>query len=196
MDTESLITQAQAGNEEAMNELIKTYFPLVSVNAKNFFIIGADREDLVQEGLIGLLKAIKSYNIEKSSFNSFAMLCIRRQIFSAIKSANSKKNTILNEAILNSFTYSEAENNFEENFISSNNNPEDIFLSQEKLKNFEDFVASDFSKLEKAVFKYLIRGYSYKEIAEQLSSNLKSIDNAMQRIKKKSEAWIKKYNLN
>ena len=196
MNTDELIVKAQSGDDEAMNELIKIYFPLVSVNAKNFFIIGAEKEDLVQEGLLGLLKAIKSYNFEKSSFNTFANLCVRRQILSAIKSANSKKNSALNEAILNSSAKSEEKSILELETMSSDSSPEDIFFNQKKLKDFQEYTEKNFSKLEKEVFDYLIRGYSYKEIAVQLKNNPKSIDNAIQRIKKKSEIWINKYNLN
>lgn len=194
MNIEKLIIEAQSGNEEAMNELIKIYFPLVSINTKNFFIIGAEKEDLIQEGLLGLLKAIKYYNPNKISFNNFAILCIRRQIFSAIKSANSKKNMLLNEALSNS-SISDSDD-FELDFISSENSPEEIFFSKDKLENFYKYTLTNFSELEKKVFEYMIRGYSYKEIASQLEVSPKSIDNSIQRIRKKAETWFKIYNLN
>lgn len=194
MDLEKLIIEAQNGNDEAMNELIKIYFPLVSINTKNYFIIGAEKEDLVQEGLLGLLKAIKYYNPNKISFNNFAILCIRRQIFSAIKSANSKKNMVLNEALSNS-SISDSDD-FELDFISTESSPEEIFFSKDKLENFHKYTSTNFSELEKKVFEYMIRGYSYKEIARQLEVNPKSIDNSIQRIKKKAETWFKTYNLN
>lgn len=193
MITEDLIIKAQNGDNEAIDELIKEYFPLVSVNAKKFFIIGAEQEDLVQEGLIGLLKAIKFYKIEKSSFKTFANLCIKTQIFSAIKMANNKKNMALNEAILNSS--SEEKEKMEINLISDKNNLEDVFINKERLIKFKEFTKSNFSSFEREIFEYLIRGYSYQEIAKILSIESKSVDNAIQRIKKKAETWINKYNL-
>ena len=122
MDANELIIKAQNDDEEAINELIKLYFPLVTTNAKNFFLIGAEKEDLIQEGLLGLFKAIKYYKSEKSSFNSFAILCIRRQIFSAIKLANRQKNMLLNEAILNPLNISEEKDiPISSEFISADN---------------------------------------------------------------------------
>nr|WP_241634056.1 sigma-70 family RNA polymerase sigma factor [Fusobacterium gastrosuis] len=195
MNVEKLIIEAQRGDEEAMNELIKIYFPLVSINTKNFFIIGAEKEDLVQEGLLGLLKAIKYYDPSKTSFNNFAILCIRRQILSAIKSANSKKNMILNEAISNNLI-SDEYSTLELDFASNDSSPEEIFFSKNKLENFQKFTLINFSELEKKVLEYIIRGYSYKEIAKQLEVSPKSIDNSIQRIRKKAETWLKTYNLN
>nr|WP_293994163.1 sigma-70 family RNA polymerase sigma factor [uncultured Fusobacterium sp.] len=195
MNVEKLIIEAQRGDEEAMNELIKIYFPLVSINTKNFFIIGAEKEDLVQEGLLGLLKAIKYYDPSKTSFNNFAILCIRRQILSAIKSANSKKNMILNEAISNNLI-SDEYSTLELDFASNDSSPEEIFFSKNKLENFQRFTLINFSELEKKVLEYIIRGYSYKEIAKQLEVSPKSIDNSIQRIRKKAETWLKTYNLN
>lgn len=197
MNTDDLIFKAQNNDEEAINDLIKFYLPLVSINVKNFFLIGADREDLIQEGLLGLFKAIKYYKSEKSSFNTFAVLCIRRQIFSAIKLANSNKNMALNEAILNSSNISEeCDTQSSLKFIIDESSPEHIFFNKDKFINFKKYADRKFSKLEKQVLEYLIRGYSYKEIAKQLNTNLKSIDNTIQRIKKKSEIWINEYNMN
>lgn len=196
MNADELVIKAQNGDNEAVNELIEKYFPLVSVNAKKYFIIGGEQEDLVQEGLLGLLKAIKFYDSSKSSFNSFAILCVRHQILSAIKSANSQKNLVLNEAILNSTNNSLEENKeYDLELLQENETPENIFFNREKIKSFIEYSKDNFSKFEKEVFEYMIRGYSYKEIAKHLQKNTKSIDNAIQRIKKKSEIWINKYNL-
>lgn len=197
MNTDDLIFKAQNNDEEAINDLIKLYLPLVSINAKDFFLIGAEKEDLIQEGLLGLFKAIKYYKSERSSFNTFAILCIRRQIFSAIKLSNSNKNMALNEAILNSSNiFEESNTNLNLELISDESSPEHIFLNKEKLTNFKDYADKKFSKFEKQVLEYLVRGYSYREIAKQLNMNLKSVDNAIQRIKKKSEIWINEYNMN
>lgn len=196
MDIDNLIIKAQNGDDESMDEIIKTYFPLVSTNAKKFFLVGAETEDLIQEGLLGLFKAIKAYMPQKSSFKTFANLCVKRQIFSAIKTANSQKNYPLNEAILNFNNYNKKDDNLDDNFFSFDISPENIFFNKEKLQNFKEYTEKNFSNLEKQVFEYLIRGYTYKEIAKQLKTATKSIDNAIQRIKKKSESWMKKYNLN
>lgn len=197
MNTDDLIFKAQNNDEEAANDLIKLYLPLVSINVKDFFLIGAEKDDLIQEGLLGLFKAIKYYKSEKSSFNTFAILCIRRQIFSAIKSANSNKNMVLNEAILNASNISEEyENRLNLDLISDLTSPEYIFLNKDKFGNFKKYADKNFSKLEKQVLEYLIRGYSYREIAKELSMSLKSVDNAIQRIKKKSEIWLSEYNMN
>lgn len=193
MNMENLIRQAQSGDDEAVDELIKKFFPLVSINARKFFIIGAEQEDLVQEGLIGLLKAIKFYRAEKSSFKTFASLCIKTQIFSAIKIANNQKNMALNEAILNGSDKKQEKINLELTFDKTN--PENIFIDRETIREFKKFSKNNFSSLEREIFEYLIRGYSYKEIAQILSLTAKSVDNGIQRIKKKAEIWIKKYNL-
>lgn len=193
MNMENLIRQAQSGDDEAVDELIKKFFPLVSINARKFFIIGAEQEDLVQEGLIGLLKAIKFYRAEKSSFKTFASLCIKTQIFSAIKIANNQKNMALNEAILNGSDKKQEKINLELTFDKTN--PENIFIDRETIREFKKFSKNNFSSLEREIFEYLIRGYSYKEIAQILSLAAKSVDNGIQRIKKKAEIWIKKYNL-
>ncbi|MBQ3437970.1 MAG: sigma-70 family RNA polymerase sigma factor, partial [Fusobacterium sp.] len=166
MNMENLIRQAQSGDDEAVDELIKKFFPLVSINARKFFIIGAEQEDLVQEGLIGLLKAIKFYRAEKSSFKTFASLCIKTQIFSAIKIANNQKNMALNEAILNGSDKKQEKINLELTFDKTN--PENIFIDRETIREFKKFSKNNFSSLEREIFEYLIRGYSYKEIAQIL----------------------------
>lgn len=192
-----LIKEAQNGNKEALDTILKVYIDLVSINAKKYFIIGAEQEDLIQEGVLGLLKAIKSYDKEKSQFKTFAILCIRNQIITAIKAANRQKNSILNEAILNSTNSGEKEelDDYKYAKIEDYKNPEEIYLMKEKLNNFMTYINENLSKLEKEVFNYMIRGYSYREIAKILSKELKTIDNAMQRIRNKSEIWLKQYEI-
>lgn len=192
-----LIKEAQNGNKEAIDMILKAYTDLVSINAKKYFIIGAEQEDLIQEGVLGLLKAIKSYDKEKSQFKTFAILCIRNQIITAIKVANRQKNSILNEAILNSTNSHENEelDDYKYGKIEGYKNPEEIYLMKEKLNNFMTYINENLSKLEKEVFDYMIRGYSYREIAKILSKELKTIDNAIQRIRNKSEVWLKQYEI-
>lgn len=195
-DINAILKKAQAGDSEAMNLILKEYSRLLSFNAQKYYLIGAEQEDLLQEGILGLLKAIKAYDETKSSFSTFAILCIRREMITAIKKANTQKNTVLNEA-LKTNRFLEDNKYFDDRFEihnckSSDSNPEEAYLQKEQIEEFKKFSDVNFSKFEKEVLKYLIRGYSYREIAQILSKNLKSIDNTIQRIRKKSEIWIKK----
>ena len=186
----TILKKAQTGDSEAIDWILKEYSKILSFNTQKYYLIGAEQEDLLQEGILGLLKAIKFYDETKSSFSSFAFLCIRREMISAIRKANTQKNSILNEALTTSSMIEDSSDI--DNYISSENNPEEAYLLKEEIKEFKNFSDKNFSKLEKEVLKYLIRGYSYREIAKILSKNLKSIDNTIQRIRKKSEDWINK----
>ena len=186
----TILKKAQTGDSEAIDWILKEYSKILSFNAQKYYLIGAEQEDLLQEGILGLLKAIKFYDETKSSFSSFAFLCIRREMISAIRKANTQKNSVLNEALTTSSMIEDSSDI--DNYISSENNPEEAYLLKEEIKEFKSFSDKNFSKLEKEVLKYLIRGYSYREIAKILSKNLKSIDNTIQRIRKKSEDWINK----
>lgn len=192
--TEEVIAKAQAGNSEAIDLIIKEYKNLIFLNVKNYFLVGADEDDLLQEGAIGLLKAIHAYTKGKASFKTFATLCIRRQILTAVRSSNAQKNSALNAASGNNL---ENENGSEiypkELYSNKKYNPEEIFLSKEKISDFHKFVESNFSAFEKKVFEYMVKGYSYKEIAEKLDKSPKTIDNSFQRIKRKSELWLRTY---
>ena len=192
--TEEVIAKAQAGNSEAIDLIIKEYKNLIFLNVKNYFLVGADEDDLLQEGAIGLLKAIHAYTKGKASFKTFATLCIRRQILTAVRSSNAQKNSALNAASGNNL---ENENGSEiypkELYSNKKYNPEEVFLSKEKISDFHKFVESNFSAFEKKVFEYMVKGYSYKEIAEKLDKSPKTIDNSFQRIKRKSELWLRTY---
>ena len=186
----TILRKAQTGDSEAIDWILKEYSKILSFNAQKYYLIGAEQEDLLQEGILGLLKAIKFYDETKSSFSSFAFLCIRREMISAIRKANTQKNSVLNEALATSSMIEDSSD--VDNYISSENNPEEAYLLKEEIKEFKNFSDKNFSKFEKEVLKYLIRGYSYREISKILSKNLKSIDNTIQRIRKKSEDWINK----
>ena len=175
----TILKKAQTGDSEAIDWILKEYSKILSFNAQKYYLIGAEQEDLLQEGILGLLKAIKFYDETKSSFSSFA-----------IRKANTQKNSVLNEALTTSSMIEDSSD--VDNYISSENNPEEAYLLKEEIKEFKNFSDKNFSKFEKEVLKYLIRGYSYREIAKILSKNLKSIDNTIQRIRKKSEDWINK----
>ena len=195
-DINAILKKAQSGDSEAIDLILKEYSKLLSFNAQKYYLVGAEKEDLVQEGILGLLKAIKFYDETKSSFTSFAFLCIRREMISAIRKANTQKHMVLNEALKtnaileDSANFDDEEHNIN-NYKSLESNPEEAYLLKEKIEEFKKFSENNFSKFEKEVLTYLIRGYSYREIAKILSKNLKSIDNTIQRIRKKSEEWIK-----
>ena len=190
-DINAILKKAQSGDSEAINLILKEYSKLLSFNAQKYYLVGAE-----QEGILGLLKAIKFYDETKSSFSSFAFLCIRREMISAIRKANTQKHMVLNEAlktnaILEDSAYFDDEEHNINNYKSPEGNPEEVYLLKEEIEEFKKFSENNFSRFEKEVLTYLIRGYSYREIAKILSKNLKSIDNTIQRIRKKSEEWIK-----
>lgn len=192
--TDEVIAKAQAGNSEAIDLIINEYRNLIFLNVKNYFLVGADEDDLLQEGAIGLLKAIQAYTKGKASFKTFATLCIRRQILTAVRSSNAQKNSALNAASGNNLENEDGDEVYPKELYSNKKyNPEEIFLSKEKVSDFHKFVEDNFSPFEKKVFGYMVKGYSYKEIAEKLDKSPKTIDNSFQRIKRKSELWLRTY---
>lgn len=194
MIEENDIFLAQNGNEISLEKIIKEYRSILYNNSKMFFLKGGDREDLIQEGYIGLLKAIKSFDKSKNvSFNTFANLCIRRQMITAIKNYNSDRHKHLNSAMLET-GYSSLEETFK--YKSSSilfNSPEDIILNKELLTHLSNFLNQNLSNFEKKVFKYLYQDYSYTEISNILEENSKKVDNAMQRIKRKILSYFSIY---
>lgn len=191
---DEVIKLAQNGDQEALDLILKEYKKLIYLNIRNYFLVGADQDDLLQEGTIGLLKAIKNYSEGKASFKTFATLCIRRQILTAVRSSTAQKNSALNEASGNNLETEDGHEDYPKELYSNvRYNPEAIFLSKEKLMEFQDFVEHNFSPFERQVFNYMIKGFSYKEIAEELEKTPKVIDNSFQRIKRKSELWLSTY---
>lgn len=191
---DEVIKLAQNGDQEALDLILKEYKKLIYLNIRNYFLVGADQGDLLQEGTIGLLKAIKNYSEGKASFKTFATLCIRRQILTAVRSSTAQKNSALNEASGNNLETEDGHEDYPKELYSNvRYNPEAIFLSKEKIMEFQDFVEHNFSPFERQVFNYMIKGFSYKEIAEELEKTPKVIDNSFQRIKRKSELWLSTY---
>lgn len=191
---DEVIKLAQNGDQEALDLILKEYKKLIYLNIRNYFLVGADQDDLLQEGTIGLLKAIKNYSEGKASFKTFATLCIRRQILTAVRSSTAQKNSALNEASGNNLETKDGHEDYPKELYSNvRYNPEAIFLSKEKIMEFQDFVEHNFSPFERQVFNYMIKGFSYKEIAEELEKTPKVIDNSFQRIKRKSELWLSTY---
>ena len=184
---EELILLIRNGNEEATEYLLKKYTPLVRKSSRTLYLIGADTEDLSQEGMIGLFKAIQNYQEDTTaSFYTFARLCIDRQIYSAIKASNRKKHSPLNSYISFYSQLNEDDAPLIDNLEAGNNsNPEQIILERENASHFMDLLQSHLSKMEKAVLPLYLDGQSYADIAASLNKSMKSIDNAIQRIREK-----------
>ena len=185
---EELVRLAQAGDGEALPFLLDKYKNFVRTRARSYFLIGADHEDIVQEGMIGLYKAIRDYNPEKlTTFRAFAELCVKRQIITAIKTATRQKHYALNSYVsLNKPLYDEESDRTLLDVLEGRvTNPEDLYISQEDLSHIETQIDSMLSDLEQQVLQCFLDGSSYQEIAEELGRHVKSIDNALQRIKKK-----------
>ncbi len=184
-----LIRLSRENDSYAEETLLERYKNLVKIKARTYYIIGADKDDLIQEGTIGLFKAIRDYKENNdSTFFSFADLCVTRQIMTAIKTANRQKHIPLNYSIsLNRNIYDEEENTTYLELLSDGNltNPETLFIGNEERENIEAKILKSLSKLEKQVLIYHIKGLKYTEIARILGKEDKSVDNALQRIKKK-----------
>ncbi len=186
LNDEQLIEAVHKEDKEALDFLMEKYKNLVRQKARRLFLIGGDRDDLMQEGMIGLYKAIRDYTSGgKASFSTFANLCIDRQMYSAIKASNRQKNLPLNTYI------SLSEDDFVENdakkVIFQNNlfNPEKIVIDKEHTSVLEYEFVRRLSPLEKKVFELFTKGLTYTEIAQELDKAPKAIDNALQRIKTK-----------
>ncbi len=192
MSDEGLIRASKSGDKNALEYLINKYKELVNMKVSKYFIIGAEKEDIVQEGLIGLYKAIKSYSGDKqNSFKTFANMCIERQLITAIKSSNRQKHMPLNSYLsLNESAY---ENDEETSLFDTFNShqiedPLETITKQEYYKSVEIAIDKSLSNFEKQVLNRYMQGESYIQIAEKLDTPVKSIDNAIQRIRKKATA--------
>lgn len=189
---EQLVGKIQEGDEEALTYILEKYKELVNMKVGKYFIVGAEKEDTIQEGMIGLFKAIKSFDRTKqNSFKSFANICIERQLITAIKSSNRQKHMPLNSYLsLNTAAYDNNEDDSVELIETFNSktieDPLDTIMKQEYYKEVEDAVNKSLSKFEKQVLDRFLKGESYVKIAERLDSPVKSVDNAIQRIRKKA----------
>lgn len=189
MPDEKLVIIAQEGDSEATEFIIDKYKNLVKSKARTYFLIGADKEDIVQEGMIGLFKAIRDFKEERlCSFKAFAEVCVTRQIITAIKTATRQKHIPLNSYIsLNKPIYDdENEQTLLDTIVENKNfDPEEIMITKESFSNIEEQIEKSLSKLEINVLSLYLEGKSYSEIGNLLSKSEKSIDNALQRIKRK-----------
>lgn len=193
--TDELIVEiAKEGDTDALDHLIRKYKNFVRVKARSYFLIGADREDIIQEGMIGLYKAIRDYRPDKlASFRAFAELCITRQIITAIKTATRQKHIPLNSYVsLNKPIYDEESDRTLLDVISGHKvtDPEELVISKEELGHIEKKIGEILSKLEWNVLMLYLQGRSYQEIAYELNRHVKSIDNALQRVKRKLEKYL------
>lgn len=196
MVDEQIVDLAQNGNDPAQEYLINKYKNFVRAKARSYFLIGADREDIIQEGMIGLYKAIRDFRGEKlSSFRAFAELCITRQIITAIKTATRQKHIPLNSYVsLNKPIYDEDSDRTLLDVISGTKitDPEELIISREEFDDIEEKMGEILSSLEWQVLMAYLEGKSYQEIAYELKRHVKSIDNALQRVKRKLERYLEK----
>jgi len=193
LEDEELIELVHAGESEALEYLIKKYRNFVRAKARSYFLIGADKEDIVQEGMIGLYKAIRDYKEDKlTSFKAFAELCITRQIITAIKTATRQKHIPLNSYVsLDKPLYDEESDRTLMDVISGAKilDPEELLINREKFTSIEGKMTELLSDLERSVLALYLDGQTYQEISEELNRHVKSIDNALQRVKRKLERY-------
>lgn len=192
MSDEDLIDVIKSGDKFALEYLIGKYRELVNMKVSKYFIIGAEKEDIIQEGLIGLFKAVKSYSADKqNSFKTFANMCIERQLITAIKTSNRQKHMPLNSYLSLSTTAFEDDQDSTTQVIDvleshQAEDPLETLTKQEYYKSLEKAIDKSLSDFEKQVLNRYMQGESYVQIAEKLDAPVKSIDNAIQRIRKKA----------
>ena len=193
MSDEEVIDIAKTGNKQALDYLINKYKDLVNLRVNKYYIIGAEKEDIIQEGLIGLFKAIKSYKPGmQNSFRTFASICIERQLITAIKTSNRQKHMPLNSYLsLNMNAYDSEQSDSDTTLLEIYNNatvedPLETLTKKEYYNHIENAIENALSDFEKKVLFRYIKGESYNKIAEELDTPVKSIDNAIQRIRKKA----------
>jgi len=191
-----LVLRARNGSEGARDELMRRYHGFVRLKASSYFLAGGDAEDLIQEGMIGLFKAIRDFRSDKeTSFRSFAELCVTRQIITAIKTATRQKHGPLNNYV--SFSRPVGSDDDGERVLGdviptvAISDPADLVISAERIRALQQHFDAVLSDLETEVLRLYVEGKSYQEIAERLQRHVKSIDNALQRIKKKLEGHLR-----
>ncbi len=193
-DDEAVVLLAQSGDAKAQDVLIKKYKNFVRSKARAYFLMGADREDIVQEGMIGLFKAIRDYQPNRmASFKSFSEMCVKRQIITAIKTATRQKHMPLNSYVsLNKPVFDEDSDRtlFDMMTNSKDLNPEYLIIKREELDMIESKMGEVLSDMEWEVLTAYLEGKSYHEIATELDKHVKSVDNALQRVKKKLEKYV------
>ena len=190
MTDEKLIENIKQEDQMALECLLDRYNEIVSMKANKFFMVGAEKDDMIQEGMIGLYKAVKSFDTEKqNSFKTFANMCIERQLITAVKNSNRQKHIPLNSSVsLNSAAYDDNEDMDKMDVLDVNllNDPSDIIADREYFENIENKIKENLSDFELKVLYEYEKGKSYAAIAEKLNAKIKSVDTAIQRIRKKA----------
>lgn len=191
---DEIIAIIHEGNTDALDFLITKYRSFVRLKGRSYFLIGGDREDIIQEGMIGLYKAIRDFRPDRlSSFKGFAELCITRQIITAIKTATRQKHIPLNSSVsLDRPVYTEDSERTLLEMLSGPilDDPEDLIIHKEDFKHLEEEMNKVLSPLEKQVLALYLDGRTYQEISFELNRQVKSVDNALQRIKRKLELYL------
>ena len=191
---EELIALFRDGDQEAMEKLLIKYKEMVLGKAKSMYILGGDSDDLIQEGMLGLFKAVRDYDSGRdASFRTFAQLCVTRQLYTAVKASSRKKHLPLNTAISLSRPVRE-DSEEEEEFLDcleadASSNPEVYLIGQEEMERLEEKIERELSPFEKQVLELHLTGMGYVEIAHVLNRDEKSTDNALQRIRTKLKKW-------
>lgn len=192
MTDEELIDQLREGDRQVMDYICDKYKNLVRSKAKSMYILGGDSEDLIQEGMIGLFKAVRDYQPDKeASFQTFARMCVDRQIYNAIQNSNRQKHQPLNSYISLSQDPGESQDHLQDMWAD---NPESIIIDQENVRSLEQEITCTLSLMENQVLEYYLDGMGYAEIAALMKKTPKSIDNALQRIRTKIKEQLKSTN--
>jgi RNA polymerase sporulation-specific sigma factor len=199
LDDNELVTQARGGNDRAIDELLNRYRNFARSKARSYFLAGSDRDDVVQEGMIGLYKAVRDFDLgQETPFRAFAELCISRQILTAIKTANRNKHQPLNSSVSLDAPLSNRGDNEARSLgdglmmAPSLADPAELVISAEEIEAIRDSMRDNLTDLEGDVLRLYMDGKSYEEIAGALGNHVKSIDNALQRIKRKLQRHIAK----
>lgn len=196
---QELVGRARSGEEQGLETLLERYRSFARAKARSYFLAGSDREDVIQEGMIGLFKAVRDFDIaQETPFRAFAELCISRQILTAIKTANRHKHQPLNSSIsLDAPAYNDSTSPrpLSDHLIAPTfNDPAELVVSAEEIEAIRDSMRDNLTKLEGDVLRLYMDGKSYEEIAGALGNHVKSIDNALQRIKRKLQRHLQQRN--
>lgn len=189
LSDEELISRLREGHEDIRDYLMEKHKNLVRKKARALYLIGGDNDDLIQEGMIGLYKAIRDFDPERgASFHTFADLCISRQLYTAVQASQRQKHQPLNSYVSLSDSDNEEQTSSRASYAANdvrNRNPEELFIAWENLEDMEDLIEKKLSRFEREVLRYYLSGMNYSQIADTLGKSSKATDNALQRIKKK-----------
>lgn len=189
LSDEELISRLREGHEDIRDYLMEKHKNLVRKKARALYLIGGDNDDLIQEGMIGLYKAIRDFDPERgASFHTFADLCISRQLYTAVQASRRQKHQPLNSYVSLSDSDNEEQTSSRASYAANdvrNRNPEELFIARENLEDMEDLIEKKLSRFEREVLRYYLSGMNYSQIADTLGKSSKATDNALQRIKKK-----------